>query len=54
MNGFDEVVDFLVVGSGGGSMCAGLMGRAYPGPGSSVGPSFVWGYVAAKRAVGAS
>lgn len=27
MNGFDEVVDFLVVGSGGGSMCAGLVMR---------------------------
>ena len=28
MNGFDEVFDFVVVGSGGGSMCAGLLMRA--------------------------
>ncbi len=28
MNGFDEVVDFLVIGSGGGSMCAGLLMRS--------------------------
>jgi 3-oxosteroid 1-dehydrogenase len=26
------------------------MGTSYPGAGSSVGPSFVWGYVAAKYA----
>ncbi len=37
-----------------GTSTASVMGRAYPGPGSSVGPSFVWGYVAAKHAVGAS
>ena len=28
MNGFDETFDFVVVGSGGGSMCAGLVMRA--------------------------
>ncbi|HEY5757889.1 MAG TPA: FAD-binding protein, partial [Steroidobacter sp.] len=28
MSGFDEVVDFVVVGSGGGSMCAGLLMRS--------------------------
>jgi 3-oxosteroid 1-dehydrogenase len=33
-----------------GISTAGVMGRAYPGAGSSVGPSFVWGYVAAKHA----
>ena len=26
------------------------MGPVYPGAGASVGPSFVWGYVAAKHA----
>ena len=34
-----------------GVSTASVMGRAYPGAGSSVGPSFVWGYVAAKEAV---
>jgi len=29
------------------------MGRTYPGAGSSVGPSFVWGFVAATHAAGA-
>ena len=33
-----------------GVSTASVMGRAYPGAGSSVGPSFVWGYVAAKEA----
>ena len=37
-----------------GISTASVMGRAYPGAGSSVGPSFVWGYVAAKHAVGAA
>jgi 3-oxosteroid 1-dehydrogenase len=32
-----------------GTSTASVMGRAYPGAGSSVGPSFVWGYVAAKH-----
>ena len=36
-----------------GISTASVMGRVYPGAGSSVGPSFVWGYVAAKSAVGA-
>jgi 3-oxosteroid 1-dehydrogenase len=33
-----------------GVSTASVMGRVYPGAGSSVGPSFVWGYVAAKHA----
>ena len=33
-----------------GVSTASVMGRAYPGAGSSVGPSFVWGYVAARHA----
>jgi 3-oxosteroid 1-dehydrogenase len=33
-----------------GVSTASVMGRAYPGAGASVGPSFVWGYVAAKHA----
>lgn len=36
-----------------GISTASVMGRIYPGAGSSVGPSFVWGYVAAKHAAGA-
>jgi 3-oxosteroid 1-dehydrogenase len=34
-----------------GTTTASVMGRAYPGAGSSVGPSFTWGYVAAKHAL---
>lgn len=34
-----------------GISTAGVMGRVYPGAGASVGPSFVWGYVAAKHAM---
>jgi 3-oxosteroid 1-dehydrogenase len=37
-----------------GTSTASVMGRCYPGAGSSVGPSFVWGYVAAKHARGAN
>jgi len=37
-----------------GVSTASVMGRAYPGAGSSVGPSFVWGYVAAKEAIAAT
>jgi 3-oxosteroid 1-dehydrogenase len=37
-----------------GVSTASVMGRAYPGAGCSVGPSFVWGYVAAKHAAGVS
>src|SRR5208337_914514 len=33
-----------------GVSTASVMGGAYPGAGSSVGPAFVWGYVAAKSA----
>ena len=33
-----------------GNSTASVMGRAYPGGGSCVGPSFVWGYVAARHA----
>lgn len=36
-----------------GISTASVMGRCYPGAGSSVGPSFVWGYVAAKHAANA-
>jgi 3-oxosteroid 1-dehydrogenase len=35
-----------------GVSTASVMGRAYPGAGASVGPSFTWGYVAAKHAAG--
>ena len=37
-----------------GTSTAGVFGRAYPGAGASVGPSFVWGYVAAKHATSAA
>jgi 3-oxosteroid 1-dehydrogenase len=33
-----------------GTSTASVMGRCYPAAGSSIGPSFVWGYVAAKHA----
>jgi 3-oxosteroid 1-dehydrogenase len=33
-----------------GTSTASVMGRFYPGAGSSVGPSFTWGYIAAKHA----
>ncbi len=36
-----------------GVSTASVMGPVYPGAGSSVGPSFVWGYVAAKHAANA-
>jgi 3-oxosteroid 1-dehydrogenase len=35
-----------------GVSTASVMGRVYPGAGSSIGPSFVWGFVAAKHAAG--
>jgi 3-oxosteroid 1-dehydrogenase len=35
-----------------GTTTAGVMGRTYPGAGCSIGPSFTWGYVAAKHAAG--
>jgi 3-oxosteroid 1-dehydrogenase len=34
-----------------GTSTASVMGRAYPGAGASVGPSFVFGYLAAKHAM---
>ena len=34
-----------------GISTASVMGRVYPGAGASVGPSFVWGYVAANHAL---
>jgi 3-oxosteroid 1-dehydrogenase len=37
-----------------GVSTASVMGRVYPGAGSSVGPSCTWGYVAAKHAADAS
>lgn len=36
-----------------GVSTASVMGRTYPGAGASVGPSFVFGYIAAKHAMGA-
>jgi len=36
-----------------GVTTASVMGRIYPGAGASIGPSFTWGYVAAKHASGA-
>jgi len=36
-----------------GTTTASVMGRAYPGAGGSIGPSFTWGYVAARHALGA-
>jgi 3-oxosteroid 1-dehydrogenase len=35
-----------------GVTTASSMGRCYPGAGASVGPSFTWGYVAARHAAG--
>jgi 3-oxosteroid 1-dehydrogenase len=35
-----------------GTSTASVMGRAYPGAGSSIGPSFTWGFVAARHAAG--
>lgn len=35
-----------------GVSTASVMGRSYPGAGSSVGPAFTWGYVAAGHALG--
>ena len=37
-----------------GTSTASVMGRVEPGAGGSVGPSFTWGYVAAKHALDAS
>jgi 3-oxosteroid 1-dehydrogenase len=36
-----------------GISTASVMGRVYPGAGASVGPSFVWGYIAANHALNA-
>ena len=33
-----------------GTTTAAVMGRTYPGAGCSIGPSFTWGFVAAKHA----
>lgn len=35
-----------------GTTTASVMGRVYPGAGCSIGPSFTWGFVAAKHAAG--
>ena len=35
-----------------GTTTAAVTGRTYPGAGCSIGPSFTWGYVAAKHVVG--
>jgi 3-oxosteroid 1-dehydrogenase len=37
-----------------GVSTASVFGRSYPGAGASVGPSFTWGYVAAKAALAAA
>jgi 3-oxosteroid 1-dehydrogenase len=37
-----------------GTTTAAVMGRTYPGAGCSIGPSFTWGYVAAKHATNAN
>lgn len=37
-----------------GTSTASVMGKVEPGPGGSVGPSFTWGYIAAKHALQAS
>jgi 3-oxosteroid 1-dehydrogenase len=37
-----------------GTSTASVMGRVEPGPGGSVGPSFTWGYLAAKHALQAN
>jgi len=37
-----------------GVSTASVMGRVYPGAGASIGPSFVWGYVAANHAMNTS
>jgi 3-oxosteroid 1-dehydrogenase len=36
-----------------GNSTASVMGRTYPAAGASIGPSFVFGYIAAKHALGA-
>ena len=36
-----------------GNTTASVMGRTYPGAGCSIGPSFTWGFVAAKHAANA-
>jgi len=35
-----------------GVSTASVMGRFYPGAGSSVGPAFTWGYISARHAAG--
>jgi 3-oxosteroid 1-dehydrogenase len=37
-----------------GNSSAAVTGRCYPGAGSSVGPSMVFGYLAARHATGAN
>jgi 3-oxosteroid 1-dehydrogenase len=37
-----------------GACTASVMGRAYPGAGSSIGPSYTWGFVAARHAASLS
>ncbi len=37
-----------------GVSTASVMGRVYPGAGSSIGPTFVWGFVAANHAAGSN
>ena len=37
-----------------GTSTASVMGRGCPGAGASIGPSFIWGYIAARHAIEAS
>jgi 3-oxosteroid 1-dehydrogenase len=46
-----SVIEGLYATGATGTSTASVMGRFYPGAGSSVGPSFTWAYIAAKHAL---